>query len=593
MLAKGYVLREDAAKGFYFSRGLAGGMKAETPIAALEKKLDMKPEGKLSVFITYQWAQKDIAIAIHKAFEAKGFLVIRDEDTLHNGVYIQEFMKVIKHPKLDYVLPIISASYLKSKNCMYEVNQIMQRHHWESSLLPYVVNCDKSADAQIYGGVASYEDYWQEQLTQPEGLRNKKLFENIFNNIRPFSTAITTRIQIPEAELIASGYKALFDTVSEREAAREGARFKEIEELLQRASIREKTKKHDKSREAFEEAIIKLDELEHVRGIEGISAKVYGLYGEYLLRQNATEAGKEQLEIAANFGYVPSPDTQTLKAEEARLKKADEARKAEAEAKLKVEAKLKTEVEAKQKAEAVPSNVLLFKGPKPNGQELSQFLRLVAEGEQDQAEAMLQKNRDLVLFPGNVTDLSGRTFENITGLQLAVWALDWHMWTMLRKYLPDEAAAQQLSITGSWVAQYGLHAGVSGGPLDNLAKALKTYIDKCGNLFFNSEKHWQKQVGGAQLWLPAHVIHEYCHEDRSFDPCPTFIEPTLPRTRKIDEGEWFTAVYNGGKLGEKFGIYRGCDSQGAVWGRGAHTVGHDASCSHLGLGTLQDHAAVV
>ncbi len=214
------------------------------------------------------------------------------------------------------------------------------------------------------------------------------------------------------------------------------------------------------------------------------------------------------------------------------------------------------------------ANVVAFRSPSPPQAhrpsvptELPQFLRLVAEGEQDQAEAMLQKNRDLVLFSGNVTDLSKRSFENITGFQYAIWALDWHMWTMLRKYLPDAEAAVQLSVTGPWVRTHGLHAGMPGGPLEKLTTALKTYVDNFDAWYEERNwtalgQCWSKQVGGAQLLLPAHVINEYCRPDRSFEPCPSFMEPTLPRTRKFDEGEWFTASFNGGKLGDKFGVLR-------------------------------------
>ena len=48
------------------------------------------------------------------------------------------------------------------------------------------------------------------------------------------------------------------------------------------------------------------------------------------------------------------------------------------------------------------------------------WVRLVAEGEQDQAEVMLKSNPNLALVPGDVTDLSKRTFTRITGFQYAV-----------------------------------------------------------------------------------------------------------------------------------------------------------------------------
>ena len=564
LLNQGYDLREDAQDGFYLSRGLLGGMIANSPIMELERKLDMKPEETVSVFITYQWAQKDIAIAVHKAFEAKGFLVIRDEDTLHNGVYIKDFMKVITHPKLDYVLPIISASYLKSPNCMYEVNQIMKRHHWESSLLPYVASKDESVNARIYGGIAAYRKHWQEQLAKSDESSDKALFENILRNIEPFTTAITTRIQMPEETLIASNYQALFEMVSLREASRYGVRFNAIEELLRIAAFDENMEEHEAVKQSFESAIAKLKEMKAVQGIDSISAKVYGLYGEYLLREDNQKDGEKYLRIAKKFGFKPT-------ATSAEVPNADMAG-------LSLEP-------ASNALIFTPPKVIKAAAPSVNSQELSQFLSLVAQGEQTKAETMVQNNPNLLLARGTVNDLAGRNFKgvdpeiarlggngvrefrDITALQYSVWALDWHMWKMLLKYLPpEEAKLQALEFeTGPWVRTHGVHAGPQ---LQGLIKALKTYIDNYQPWSADQcQTHWCKQVGGAQLLLPSHVINEYCHPKRSFDPCPNFEdEAALPRERKgkvYVNSEWkdsddvLTATSNGGCLGNNFGLVRG------------------------------------
>ena len=58
---------------------------------------------------------------------------------------------------------------------------------------------------------------------------------------------------------------------------------------------------------------------------------------------------------------------------------------------------------------------------------LNQLLQSVAEGEQDKAEEFIQKNKNLLLYPGTVKDLSGREFKQITAFQYALWALDWHI----------------------------------------------------------------------------------------------------------------------------------------------------------------------
>ena len=73
----------------------------------------------------------------------------------------------------------------------------------------------------------------------------------------------------------------------------------------------------------------------------------------------------------------------------------------------------------------------------------AEFLTHVTKGEQRQAEKMLKKNRYLGLAAGTVTDHANRKFNDITGFQYAVWALDWHMWTMIQKYLPEKAAQSQ------------------------------------------------------------------------------------------------------------------------------------------------------
>ncbi|MCE3237932.1 MAG: hypothetical protein K0R24_913 [Gammaproteobacteria bacterium] len=183
---------------------------------------------------------------------------------------------------------------------------------------------------------------------------------------------------------------------------------------------------------------------------------------------------------------------------------------------------------------------------------IATFLLHVAKGEQDEAEAMLKLIPGLELASGNVTDLSGRTFENITGFQYAIWALDWHMWSMILKYLPEREAALQLQILEDVGTEYGLRFSFK-----PLILALNNYVRNYQSWTYEQcEKHWCQQVGGEQLRLPAHAINEYCRPDRPFHPLPSFLEPHLPRTMNTDKGNWFTAEYKGEKLGVKWGVYR-------------------------------------
>ncbi len=186
---------------------------------------------------------------------------------------------------------------------------------------------------------------------------------------------------------------------------------------------------------------------------------------------------------------------------------------------------------------------------------LGQLLRLVAEGEQDQAEALMKKDPGLLLFGGTVTDLSGREFKQITPFQYALWAMDWRMWTMIQKYLPLEAQEKQFAELEFKSTSHGKHFS-----LQPLIEALQTYTDNAKQVWRydkRAETHWQTVVGGEQRRLPAHAINEYCR-DQKFDPCPQFTDTTLPRTRAVNRSgdDWFVAQYNGGLLGSKFAVYK-------------------------------------
>jgi serine/threonine protein kinase len=198
------------------------------------------------------------------------------------------------------------------------------------------------------------------------------------------------------------------------------------------------------------------------------------------------------------------------------------------------------------------SRFTIAPAPKPllkpvDAKVLDQLLRFVAEGEQDKAEGLIQKDKNLLLHVGTVKDLSGREFKQITAFQYALWAMDYHMWTMIQKYLPKESQAEQLQTLESKGTAHGNHFS-----LKELTDALQVYAnaEKVWQYDQRATDHWCKVVGGAQTRLPAHVVNEYCREDRPFEPCPQEWESKLPRTREVPliwnsmqlnytKGSWF------------------------------------------------------
>ena len=199
---------------------------------------------------------------------------------------------------------------------------------------------------------------------------------------------------------------------------------------------------------------------------------------------------------------------------------------------------------------------------------LEKLLRLVAEGEQDEAERLISQNNNLLQLAGTVKDLSGREFKQITAFQYALWAGDWNMWNMIQKYLPKNIAAEQLEIFESEGTSHGKRFS-----LQSLMDALQIFVDKAErewNYDSRAKEHWQKKVGGAQRQLPANMVNQYCQGDRTFNPCPNFNEAKLARTRVIEvwgqatsswvTEDWFKAKYSGGHIGDAFAIVR-CDLQ--------------------------------
>ncbi len=81
------------------------------------------------------------------------------------------------------------------------------------------------------------------------------------------------------------------------------------------------------------------------------------------------------------------------------------------------------------------------------------------------------------------------------------------------------------------------------------------------------ETHGIKVVGGAQRLMPAHVANEYCRCDRSFKPCPSFKESSLPRTLTLDSGLAVFPLLAGLGLGFDFGLLRGEVASGRARGR--------------------------
>ncbi|MDB4921920.1 toll/interleukin-1 receptor domain-containing protein [Mucilaginibacter sp.] len=91
-----------------------------------------------NIFLSYSWANADIADEIDDIFKGIGIQLIRDIRDAPYRASIKDFMHQIG--KSDFVLMVISDEYLRSVNCMYEVIELLNTHEFEKRILPVIID---------------------------------------------------------------------------------------------------------------------------------------------------------------------------------------------------------------------------------------------------------------------------------------------------------------------------------------------------------------------------------------------------------------------------------------------------------------------
>lgn len=110
--------------------------------------------------MSYCWKDKELANNIDSFFENIGISLKRDVNSIDQWDSIRLFMDTIV--KSDYAILIISESYLKSINCMYEITQLIKDPHYRNRIFPVVL------DKSIYtlNGRINYITYWEKEYDE-------------------------------------------------------------------------------------------------------------------------------------------------------------------------------------------------------------------------------------------------------------------------------------------------------------------------------------------------------------------------------------------------------------------------------------------
>lgn len=116
-----------------------------------------------TIFLSYNWHDGEIAnkIDCHLS-NLPDITVKRDIRDIGAWKSIREFMKSIRQQ--DYAIFIVSDYYLKSKNCMFEVLEMMKEQEYKERIFPAVV------EQGIYDPIvrANYIKYWDQEYKNLE-----------------------------------------------------------------------------------------------------------------------------------------------------------------------------------------------------------------------------------------------------------------------------------------------------------------------------------------------------------------------------------------------------------------------------------------
>lgn len=148
----------------------------------------------LDIFLSYCRKDAETADNIYGYFkDSQDIELHRDTIDIGKWASIKEYMQSIQH--MDYAILIISDSYLKSSNCMYEVLEVMRDRKYRNKIFPAVI------EKNIYNPIskAGYVKYWEaefeklKEAIQGIGLQNLgdlhkdlKRLQDISSNIAEF-----------------------------------------------------------------------------------------------------------------------------------------------------------------------------------------------------------------------------------------------------------------------------------------------------------------------------------------------------------------------------------------------------------------------
>lgn len=183
-----------------------------------------------TIFISYNHGDKDIAEKFDFFSLDKKIKIIKDDREMHYRESIKCFMEKIR--ETDFCLMIISDTYLKSRNCMYEVLEFIKDNNYKERILPIVLKGVKIFD--IMDRLA-YIKYWEERynviedslktiniLNQEDGIQELKMIANIQHNIGEFLRYMADEVKliVNVTDLTEDEYNEIYKIIDPKYSAK-------------------------------------------------------------------------------------------------------------------------------------------------------------------------------------------------------------------------------------------------------------------------------------------------------------------------------------------------------------------------------------
>ena len=187
-----------------------------------EKSKTKENPKKSEIFLSYSHKDKEIANRVDKFFISKTIRLTRDVRDAPAYSSLKKFMDTIRDH--DYVILLISDTYLKSTNCMYEVNQFIQEKNYIGRTFPIIIDNEATIfDNSKHG---KYIRYWQTRYKELgdeiKTLQNTGTISlhaeldkinKIQSNIGEFLNKIADLKCSPLDKLEKTNYKAVLDKI--------------------------------------------------------------------------------------------------------------------------------------------------------------------------------------------------------------------------------------------------------------------------------------------------------------------------------------------------------------------------------------------